>query len=192
MSTASQQEVLVKGTVVKSLMKFVTSELSAEQLEKALGELPAEFSSRVRGSVLSTATFSVTLVNQLTEACGRAKGESPETFAFRAGRAAASDAVKTVYKLLVVVLTPAALLQKATSMWRSIYSGGDFSTETIEPGRSRVHLRDFPSEVIGCARITGWLSELGDMTRSKDLNVEHKQCAARGASECVWSVEWKP
>jgi len=191
MSGATGQ-VVVKGTVVRSLMKFVQTELSAEELDKALSELPPDFASAVKGSVLPTALFPVGLVNKLTEACGRAKGDRPEEFAVRAGRASASDAVKTVYKLLVIVLTPVALIGKATTMWRSIYSAGDFGVERSEPGKAIVYLRDFPSEVIGCARITGWMTELGEMTRAKEMRVTHTKCAARGANECLWSVTWRP
>lgn len=190
--TSVSSEVVVKGTVVKSLMRFIQSELSGDQLEKALEAVPEEFASKVRGSVLPTVTFPVRLVNQLTEASARAKGDPPELFAFRAGRAAASDAVKTVYKLLVVVLTPAALIGKASAMWKSIYSGGAFGVEDVQPGSGTVYLRDFPSELIGCARITGWITELGEMTRSKDMKVVHTKCAAKGANECLWSISWRP
>jgi predicted hydrocarbon binding protein len=187
----SAAEVVVKGTVVKSLMKFLDGELSNEQMDKVLSELPAEFASKVRGAVLPTATFPVKLVNRLTEVGARAKGEEPEQFAYRAGRAAAGEAVKTVYKLLVIVLTPAALLQKATTMWRSIYSAGDFGVEGVGPGVGTVYLRNFPSELIGCARITGWITELGEMTKSRDLSITHVRCAAEGANECLWSVKWR-
>lgn len=190
--TSVAAEVVVKGTVVKSLMKFIEKELTREQMEAALSALPPEFASKLKGAILPTSTYPVSLVNKLTGASARAKGEKPEEFAFRAGRTAAFEAVRTVYRLLVMVLTPAALLQKATTMWRTIYSAGDFGVEGAGPGVATVYLRDFPSELIGCARITGWITELGAMTRSQDLEVRHTRCAAKGAGECLWSVKWKP
>ena len=180
----------VKGTVIKSLMKFVQSELTREQLEQALSGLPVEFAKSVSGSVLVSTLFPVHLVNKFTVACATVKGESVEAFGRRAGRAAADDAVKNVYRLLVMVLTPTAMLQKATGVWRTIYSAGDFTVESIGSGESHVHLRGFPSEPVQCARITGWMEQLGEMTKAKGLAINHVKCVCKKDDHCEWTVSW--
>lgn len=186
----SVESVTVKGTVIKSLMKFVESELTPGQLEQALSGLPAEFAKSVSGSVLVSTLFPVHLVNKFTIACATAKGEPAEAFGLRAGRAAAADAVKSIYRLLVMVLTPTAILQKATGMWRTIYSTGDFTVENVGPGESHVHLRGFPSEPVQCARITGWMEQLGEMTKSKGLAIKHVKCVCKKDDHCEWTVSW--
>jgi hypothetical protein len=187
---AGAEIVTVKGTVIKSLMKFVSTELTPAQLESCLAQLPADFSGQIRGQVLMTATFPVTQVNRFTELCAAAKGEPAESFAKRAGRASADDAVKTVYRLLVMVLTPTALLQKATSMWRTIYSAGEYSVEAKRPGLAHIFLRNFPSEPVGCARVSGWIEQLGSMTKVKNLAVRHIKCIAKKDPHCEWTVSW--
>ncbi len=186
----SREPVTVKGTVIKSLMKFVTTELNPDQLKRALAAVPADFAAQLQGGVLATNTFPVHLVNVFAEACAAAKGELPESFARRAGRAAANDAVNTVYRFLVMVMTPTAILQKGTSMWKTIYSAGDFTVEPRGPGLSHILLKNFPSEAIGCARVTGWIEQLGEMTKVKNLAVKHIKCITRRDDHCEWTVSW--
>ncbi len=188
--TIAAESVTVKGTVIKSLMKFVNAELTPAQLEEALSGLPPDFAKNVRGAVLVSTLFPVHLVNKFTIACANAKGEPVEAFARRAGRAAADDAVRSVYRLLVMVLTPTAILQKATGVWRTIYSSGDFTVESLAPGESHVHLRNFPTEPVQCARITGWMEQLGAMTKAKGLSIKHVRCVNRKDDHCEWSVCW--
>jgi hypothetical protein len=189
--SVSPESVTVKGTVLKGLMKFVNSELTPAQLEQALSGLPAEFVKDVSGSVLVSALFPVHLVNKFTAACANAKGEPVEAFARRAGRASADDAVKSVFRILVMVLTPTAILKKGTSVWRTIYSAGEFTVETIGPSESRVMLRDFPSEPVQCARIIGWMEQLGEMTKAKGLSIKHVRCVCRKDDHCEWNVKWE-
>ena len=184
------QTVTVKGTAVRSVMKFLEKELTREQLEQALDTLPAETARKFRAGILATAQLPVSVVNQLTTAAAKAKGEPVEMFANRAGRFAADDAVKTVYKLLVMVLTPTSLLQKATGMWRTIYSAGSFTVEAKSPTESHIVLKDFPSETVGCARVTGWMQQLGEMTKAKNLRISHIRCMARKDPQCEWTVIW--
>lgn len=188
---ASAESVTVKGTVIKGLMKFVNAELTPAQIEQALSGMPPEFAKSVSGSVLVSALFPVHLVNKFTVACANAKGEPVEAFARRAGRASADDAVKSVFRILVMVLTPTAILKKGTGVWKTIYSAGDFAVETVGPTESRVVLRDFPSEPVQCARITGWMEQLGEMTKAKGLSIRHTLCVCRKDDHCEWSVKWE-
>lgn len=186
----SAESVTVKGTVIKSLMQFVHAELTSAQLAEALSGLPPEFVKSVSGLVLVSTPFPVHLVNKFTAACASAKGEPMEAFARRVGRAAADDAVKSVYRLFVMVLTPTAILKKGAGLWRTIYSAGEFTVENVGPSESHVHLRDFPCEPVQCARITGWIEQLGEMTKAKGLQIRHVRCVNRKESHCEWTVRW--
>src|SRR5437899_8743202 len=97
--------VTVKGSPVRSLQKFIDSELTPQQREVVLGSIPDEFAKRLRGPILPTETISVHLLNQLTETAARVKGEPLEQFARRAGRQAAADAIKGIYRFFALVLT---------------------------------------------------------------------------------------
>lgn len=182
--------VTVKGSPVRSLQKFLESELTPEQRETVFGSLPPDLGKRLRGPVLATETIPVHALNQLTEAAARAKGEPIESFARRAGREAAADAVRGIYRFFAMVLTPPALLAKASPMWTSLYNRGELQVADQTPNSATIRLVRFPSEPAGCARITGWVERLAEMTGVKNVNVQKTRCAAKGDAECEWKLTW--
>lgn len=190
-SLARDESVTVKGSPVRSLQKFLEAELSAEQRAVALQTLPAEYATRLGGIVLATETIPVHILNALTAEAAKAKGESVEQFARRAGREGASDAVKGIYRFFALILTPAALLSKASSMWSTLYNRGQMRIENQTDRGATIKLLDFPSETAGCARITGWIERMAELTGVKDVRVQQTQCYAKGAPHCEWNVTWR-
>jgi predicted hydrocarbon binding protein len=183
--------VTVKGSPVRSLQKFIEAELTPEQREATFRSLPAEYATRFRVPILSTETVPVHMLNRFTEEAARAKGEPLEEFALRAGREAASDAVHGIYRFFATVLTPTALLGKASQMWGSLYNRGTMSVEEQQENGARIRVRDFPSETASCSRATGWIEGLATLTGVRDVKVEHTQCFAKGAESCEWTVSWR-
>jgi hypothetical protein len=175
------ESVTVKGSPVRSLQKFLERELTPTQHRVLFESLPAEFSTRLRGPILPTETIPVHLLNQMTEEGAKAKGESVEQFASRAGREAAADAVKGIYRFFALVLTPPPLLSKASQMWSSLYNRGEMRVE---------NQTDRPSEIAGCARITGWIERMAELTGVKDVRIRQTQCYAKGGPHCEWSITW--
>lgn len=185
------ETVTVKGSPVRSLQKFVQLELTPEQRDAVLKSLPERYGDRLRGPVLPTETIPVTILNQMTEEAAKLKGEAVEAFGRRAGREAAADAVKGIYRFFALVLTPTALLSKASQMWRSLYNRGDMKVENQTDRGATIALLDFPSEAAGCARITGWIERMAELTGVKDVRIQQTQCYAKGAPHCEWSISWK-
>ncbi|HWS72667.1 MAG TPA: hypothetical protein VN605_11160 [Thermoanaerobaculia bacterium] len=185
----TDESVTVKGSPVRSLQKFIDADLSAEQRDLVFKNLPAEYS-RLRTPILATETIPVHMLNRLTEEAARVKGEPLEQFARRAGREAASDAVKGIYKFFALVLTPTALLSKASQMWQSLYNRGELKVDESSDGAARIHLANFPSELAGCSRITGWIERMAEMTGAKKVIVTQTQCFAKGQPHCEWTVKW--
>jgi predicted hydrocarbon binding protein len=182
--------VTVKGSPVRSLQKFLQVELTPAQHRAVFESLPAEFSTRLRGPILPTETIPVNLLNQITEAAARAKGEPIEQFARRAGREAAADAVRGIYRFFALVLTPTALLSKASQMWSSLYNRGEMRVENQTDRGATIRLMNFPSEIAGCARITGWIERMAELTGVKGVRIQQTQCYAKGAPHCEWSITW--
>ncbi len=185
------ESVTVKGSPVRSLQKFIDNELTAEQRDRVLAELPAEFAERFRGPILPTETIPIHALNLFTETAARVKGEPLEAFARRAGREAAAEAVKGIYRFFALVLTPPALLAKAGQMWSALYNRGELRVQDQTANSARIRLINFPSEVSGCARITGWIERMSELTGTKDNKVEHTQCFAKGAPFCEWHLTWR-
>ena len=188
---ARDETVTVKGSPVRSLQKFLDAQLTPEQRDAVLNALPPDFATRLRGTVLATETIPVYILNKLTEEAARARGESLDAFARRAGRDGAGDAVKGIYRFFALVLTPAALLSRASQMWRALYNRGEMRVENQTDRGATIKLVDFPSEPAGCARVTGWIERMGELTGAKNVRVQQTQCYAKGAPHCEWTIAWQ-
>jgi len=184
------ESVTVKGSPVRSLQKFIDSELGPAQREAVLGTLPPEYAKRFRAPILATETVPVHMLNRLTEEAAKAKGEPLDQFARRAGREGANDAVKGIYRFFALVLTPPALLSKAGQMWSSLYNRGELRVLDQTDKSARISLANFPAEAAGCARFTGWIEKMAELTGAKNVKIEQSQCFAKGAACCEWQLKW--
>lgn len=182
--------VTVKGSPVRSLQKFIDAELDPAQREIVFRALPAEYAARFGAPVLATETVPVHMLNRITEEAAKAKGETLEAFARRAGREAAGDAVKGIYRFFALVMTPPALLSKAGQMWSSLYNRGELRVEEQTDKSARLRLNNFPSEVAGCSRVTGWIERMAELTGVKNVKIEQTKCFAKGGASCEWNLTW--
>jgi hypothetical protein len=182
--------VTVKGSPVRSLQKYLEEHLTPVQRQTVLDALPSDFAARFSRPVLATETIPVHMLNRVTEEGARATGQTLQEFARQAGREAAGDAVKGIYRFFALVLTPPALLSKASSMWKSLYNRGDLRILDQTDHSARIRLLDFPSEPAGCARLEGWIEGMAALTGVKKIHVEKTKCYANGADCCEWNLEW--
>ncbi len=178
-----------KGTILKSLVKFIEQDLSAEQKTKLFEMLSADDAALARGRVLSSQFVPEAMLNRLTDSAAKAKGEDIDRFGVRAGLAELADSIG-VYRFLLVVLTPNALLSKASSFWGSVHNRGTMVVLEHSDNHARVQLKDFPSERPHCARLTGWFQGLAEMTKVKNISIRHDKCMTRGAEHCEWIMRW--
>lgn len=185
------ETVTVKGSPVRSLQKFIENNLTAEQREAAYRHLPAEYVAKFKSPILPTETLPVHMLNRITEEAAKAKGEEMEAFAKRAGRAGADEAMKGIYRFFAMVLTPTALLSRASQMWSSIYNRGELRVESQTAGSATLRLLNFPSERSGCARLTGWIEQMASLTGVKVVKIEQTECYAKGAPHCEWELRWQ-
>jgi hypothetical protein len=180
-----------KGTIFRSLVKFVESDLSDAQRAAAFAALPESDRQLLeRGRVLATDKVSEFTLNRITVAAAKARGENLEAFGRRAGRAELADAVG-VYRFFTILLTPKALLHKASALWTTVHSHGQLLVENETDTSAVVRLKGFPSEEAHCARLSGWFEGAGAMTGVKNITVRHAVCVTRGGAECQWQLSWQ-
>ena len=179
-----------KGSILRSLLKFVDGDLSAAQRTDAIASLPEEDRRIIaRGKILASDKISEFTLNRITVAAANARGEELDAFGRRAGRAELADAVG-VYRFFTILLTPKALLHKASALWSTVHSHGRLLVENETSNSATVRLVEFPSEEAHCARLTGWFEGAGEMTGAKNIAVSHPVCVARGGDECRWELAW--
>ena len=184
------ESVTVKGSPVRSLQKFIDAELAPEQKEAVFRSLPPEFASRFRSPILATETVPLHMLNRFTEEAARAAGQPVEQFARRAGRAGAEDAIKGVYRFFAMVMTPSALIEKASKMWSGFYHRGTMEIAEQTDRSVTVRVTNFPAETAGCARIGGWAERAIEMTGAKNVRAQHGSCMVKGGKSCDWKIVW--
>jgi predicted hydrocarbon binding protein len=185
------ESVTVKGSPVRSLQKFVEAALTPAQREEMFRNLPIDYARRFQTPILATETVPLHMLNRFTEEAAKAKGEPLDEFGRRAGRDAAGDAVKGIYRFFALVLTPPALLSKASHMWSAIYNRGQLTVEEQTDRTARIKLTDFPSELAMCARVTGWIERMAELTGVSGITIEQTKCFAKGDGFCEWTLKWK-
>ena len=183
--------VTVKGSPIRSLLSFIDQELTDEQRDELFQRMPPEYARRLQETILATDTVPVVMLNRLTEEAAAVKGEPMERFAARAGRAAASEAFAGVYRVFALVLTPTALLSKAARIWGSLYNRGELLVEAQSERSAHLSLVNFPTEPAACARITGWIERMTELTGARQTRITQTKCRAHGETACEWDIEWK-
>ena len=178
-----------KGTILKSLLKFIEQEFSPEQREQIVARLEPDVAALMQGRVLVSQPVPEAALNRITDAAAAVRGESLESFGTRAGRAELEDAMG-IYRLVFAVMTPNALIGKASSLWRQVHNTGTMSVTDKSDTHARIELSDFPSELAHCARLAGWFHGLAEMTRVRNVRIDHDVCKAKGGPHCAWTLRW--
>lgn len=180
----------VKGQTLKSLLLYAESQLTPAEFQELLASVPPE-ERRELTRILATSTYPMRLVNHLTVTAARIARRPLPEFARQAGRFSAAEGIRGVYRFFARIMTPEAMLAKATAMWSTMNLAGTMTMEKDGPRRATVRLSGYPEpEEVMCMRVTGWMEELFELSGSKDAAVKHARCAARGAAACEWSIAW--
>ena len=188
--TPKPEDVLVRGTPILGLCRFLEKELSADAREGIYRRLPEPFSTRLAtASLLASDRVPLPVVNLLTALAAEAKGEPLESFAERAGTYGAKEGIATVFKPFFYVLSVAKALEIAPMMWSRIYDAGKMRVEA--KSRSAViHVAEFPGGPAVCGRATGWFRYIGTLCGATNIRSRHDRCTSKGDPECVWEFNW--
>ena len=180
---------LVKATPVNSLAAFVRARLGEEKTLSILDAMGGQSADFFSGRLMAHQQVPLSLVNDFTTRAAVAHGEPVESFAHAAGRFGAEQGLKTVYKFIMVLMSPESVLKTAPLMWKKVYDRGEILVETGKK-TARITVRDFPANAAGCGRITGWFEVIGEKT-ADEMSVAHAECRVRGDGLCAWNFQWK-
>ena len=169
-------------------MKNPKTGLTPAQYEAALGKLTEDQRAAFSKSRLAWDRVPLLAVNRLTEEVAKAKGEDIEAFARRIGRHTAEKS--PLLKTFAMLMTPASTLKVASQIWQKIYGAGQIKVETTPTG-AIMTVSDFPSQPVGCARVSGWVEVIIEAAGGKKVSSKHTKCIARNATECVWDLTWE-
>ena len=87
-------------------------------------------------------------------------------------------------------LPPDALLARAAAMWSAMNTAGRMEVHRDGERAAPLRLLDFPSEPVMCARISGWLEQMIELTGISKYVVAKGSCVAKGDKFCEWRFTW--
>lgn len=181
---------LVKATPVNSLATYVRSRLGDSRTDSLVEGMGGDARRFFTGHLLAHEQVPLSLVNEFTSRAAESEGEEVEVFAHSAGRYGAEQGLRSVYKFIMVLLSPESVLKTAPLMWKKVYDSGEMDVAITGDKRARITVRNFPADPAGCNRITGWFEVIGQKSADA-MQTEHDQCKLRGAEDCSWAFAWK-
>lgn len=106
-------------------------------------------------------------------------------------RFSAKRDISTVYKLLFKITNPGLIFDQAMKLWDRFHDSGVWR---IERGDNRATgvLADWGVvDVVLCQELVAYIETILEHGNCKRARVEHSQCRAYGAEECVFVGTWQ-
>lgn len=182
----------VKGTTVLTVGKFVRTRFGDEGFARWLEGLPPAARAIHGGTVVPSGWYPAgpALVEATDHVCraffgGDAKG------AWECGRFSAEEGLKGVYKIFLVVGTPAFIIKKASALLPQLYRPSVITVVAQGPNSVTLHVTKFPdAHAVLDARIGGWMERALEISGCKGVKVQIPRSLARGSDLTEFCVSW--
>lgn len=182
-------EPMVKATPVNSLAGYVRQQLGDARTDELAASISPQATAWFAGRLLAHEQVPLSALNEFTTRAAEAASRPVTEFAHSAGRYGADQGLRSVYKFIMVLMSPESVLKTAPLMWKKVYDTGRIEVD-IGDKIARITAHEFPSDLAGCARITGWFEVIGQKS-AEGMRVAHDRCRVQGAAECSWGFSWK-
>lgn len=163
----------IKGTAVKSTPQFVKDRFK-DSYTKWMNSLPNEAKAIMGKPINVTEWYPLTeSVIQPTETIGKLFFEDNNEAAFEVGRYSAEVALKGVYKVFMLIATPAFMITRATKIFSTYYDPAEIKMIESSANGTTIEIRKFKERdsIIGY-RIVGWMYKAIEMMNKK--NIQYK------------------
>jgi hypothetical protein len=143
--------VKIKGAVIKAPRDWMRTAYGPEAYKRALTKLTAEEVEFVDGAILAGSWYPLATWEKfhaaMREEAKAARGDSDFQFNMRNMREAGSVILRSVYKFLLGMMSPKAIIEKAALIFGRTYSEGRCEVVENQPGRAVLRYCDCSPEV---------------------------------------------
>ncbi len=183
---------LVKGSVVKSISRFV-KEKHSQQYASWLDRLPAEAKSIFTGAILATEWYPVESgVIVPTELIADMFFSDSHAAAWKSGRFSAKIALSGIYKVFVFVSTPAFIMSRSRKILSSFYQPTNLEIVDSNSKSMTVHITELPCKnVLIEHRIGGWMEQALEICGCKGLNITITKSMVNCSDLTEYEIAWK-
>jgi hypothetical protein len=107
------------------------------------------------------------------------------------GRFAAKRDINTVYKLLFRITSPGLIFDQAMKLWGRFHDSGVWRVERGERTATGVLSNWGVVDEVLCRELIGYIETTLTHGNCKRAHLEHPECRARGAPDCVFTGVWQ-
>lgn len=182
----------IKGTAVKSTPLYVKERFKNEYREW-LSKLPADSRAIMEKPIDVTNWYPLTeSVITPTQLIGKMFFKDEMEAAFEIGRYSAEIALKGVYKVFVLVSTPAFIISRAAKIFSTYYDPAEINILENADHKAVIEVRKFKEkDCLIAHRIAGWMYKALEITRKSNISYTIDCDFSMGKERILINMNWK-
>jgi len=181
----------VKGTAIKTIQEFVKDKFPNEYIHW-LDSLPAESRSILDSRISLTNWYPLeSALIVPTKMIGEIFYKDIQKGSFELGVFSSNQAIKGVYKMLVMVSSPSFIVNRASTIMSSYYRPCTMEITKRSKDMAILSITEFPKpSIVVDFRILGWIKNTMDFSKFKSPKVEMLKSMGKGDSTTDYLVQW--
>lgn len=188
---AKGEAITCKGTGVKAVLAFIEKNGYLGAQQRIFARMPEASRALVSGLVLPSSRLPLTALVDLLESTDAVLGRGDLALCEQVGLFSASYQVGLLHKAFLAVLSMDFWFRAAGSTWNHYYSAGRLVPESMSKTGGMMRLHDFnPIGKAFCLRFAGWVRGVAEMSRLKNVRIDHPECVLDGHPSCLFRGTW--
>jgi len=181
----------VKGTAVKTIPEFVNAKFPNEY-NAWLESMPPESKSIMSSRISLTSWYQLeTALIVPTRRVGEMFYKDISKGAFEMGIFSSEQAIKGIYKMLVMVSSPAFIVNRTSSIMSNYYRPCVMDITKRSKDMAVISIIEFPSpDITVDYRIFGWIKNTMSVSKFRNPKVEILKSMGKGDNTTDFLIQW--
>jgi hypothetical protein len=187
----------VKGSALGGFKRYVETQHGSKDLEVWLRDASPADAELLGGIILPSAWYPIGTWNRLVNSyVARLGAGKPDSFRPVAAFIAEND-LNLIFKVLLKVASPEAILNRSPSLWDRYFDGGKLAAESV--GRRLYQLtmtgptgNEQAAGPVTCGPgVAGWLEKGLSLAGAQFVMATHTACRFKGGKTCLTEISWR-
>lgn len=181
----------VKGTAIKTIPEFVKAKFP-DEFNIWLESLPLESKAIMENRISMTNWYSIDSGLIIpTRSIGEMFYKDIQKGALELGIFSSTQAIKGIYKMLVMVTSPSFIVNRASTIMSGYYRPCMMDITKRSKNMAVLSIIDFPQpDVVIDYRILGWIKNTMQFSKFNDPKVEMLKSLGKGDATTDYLVQW--
>lgn len=178
----------VRGAAAQAAKNFVLENYGQEGLDQLMARLD-EGQRKILAVPLPVSWLDAPTMIRFFETINELFGDGTEAIYRRIGQFNASRDIKSYYKFILALSSPALVLNRLPALWSAYYDTGILTVQ-VSGNRAEAVMTGFEDAGVPCQIVCGFAEKTIEMTGGKNPHVEHEECVANGGPICRFVFTW--